>query len=140
MLRRLWLLFAQACTLCLAALFVVATLRPELLGRGAARETGVVLRQETTTPVVTPTVASHADAVRKAMPAVVNIYTKGVVRQRNPLADDPMMRRYFPDLAERGHAREMVSGPRRGRRGLPSCSRQTRQSWRCRLCSSCTRT
>jgi Do/DeqQ family serine protease len=100
-LRRLWLLFAQACTLCLAALFVVATLRPELLGRGAARETGVVLRQETSTPVVTPTVASHADAARKAMPAVVNIYTSKEVRQRSPLADDAMMRRYFPDLAER---------------------------------------
>jgi Do/DeqQ family serine protease len=108
-LRRLWLLFAQACTLCLAALFVVATLRPELLGRGAARETGVVLRQETSTPVVTPTVASHADAARKAMPAVVNIYTSKEVRQRNPLADDAMMRRYFPDLAERGALQRVTS-------------------------------
>ena len=109
MLRRLWLLFAQACTLCLAALFVVATLRPELLGRGPARETGVVLRQETSTPVVTPTVASHADAARKAMPAVVNIYTSKEVRQRNPLADDAMMRRYFPDLAERGSLQRVTS-------------------------------
>ena len=109
MLRRLWLLFAQACTLCLAALFVVATLRPELLGRGATRETGVVLRQETSTPVVTPTVASHADAARKAMPAVVNIYTSKEVRQRNPLADDAMMRRYFPDLAERGALQRVTS-------------------------------
>ncbi|HYR01052.1 MAG TPA: trypsin-like peptidase domain-containing protein [Casimicrobiaceae bacterium] len=109
MLRRLWLLFAQACTLCLAALFVVATLRPELLGRSAARETGVVLRQETSTPVVTPTVASHADAARKAMPAVVNIYTSKEVRQRNPLADDAMMRRYFPDLAERGALQRVTS-------------------------------
>ena len=102
MLRKLWLLFAQACTLCLAVLFVVATLRPDLLGRdGSARETGVVLRQETATPVVTPTVASHADAARKAMPAVVNIYTSKEVRPRNPLADDALLRRYFPDLAER---------------------------------------
>src|SRR4029453_11897799 len=31
--RKLWLLFAQACTLCLAVLFVVATFRPRLLGR-----------------------------------------------------------------------------------------------------------
>ncbi len=37
MLKRFWLLFAQACTLCVAALFVVATLRPDLLSRYAGR-------------------------------------------------------------------------------------------------------
>jgi len=100
-LRKLWLLFAQACTLCLAVLFVVATLRPDLLGRGAAREQGVVVRQETSTPLAMATIGSHADAARKAMPAVVNIYTSKEMRQRSPLSDDPMMRRYFPDLAER---------------------------------------
>jgi len=101
LLRKLWLLFAQACTLCLAVLFVVATLRPDLLGRAGTREQGVVLRQETATPVTTPAIGSHADAARKAMPAVVNIYTSKEMRQRSPLSDDPMMRRYFPDLAER---------------------------------------
>ncbi len=35
------------------------------------------------------------------MPAVVNIYTSKEMRQRSPLADDPLLRRYFPDLAER---------------------------------------
>ena len=51
-LRKFWLLFAQACTLCLAALFVVATLRPDLLPR--ARRQGQQRRaaaQETATPV-----------------------------------------------------------------------------------------
>ena len=33
MLRRLWLIFAQATTIGLAALFIVSTLRPEWLGR-----------------------------------------------------------------------------------------------------------
>ena len=32
-LRKLWLLFAQVATICLAALFVVTTLRPDLLAR-----------------------------------------------------------------------------------------------------------
>ena len=36
--------------------------------------------------------------VKKAMPAVVNIYTSKEMR-RGPLADDPLMRRYFPELA-----------------------------------------
>jgi len=47
MLRRFWLLFAQACTLCLAALFVVATLRPDLLPRWSSRgNNSVVVLQE----------------------------------------------------------------------------------------------
>ena len=100
-LRKLWLLFAQACTLCLAVLFVVATLRPDLLGRTDLHETGVVLHQETTTPVTMPAVASHSDAAKKAMPTVVSISTTKEMRQRGPLVDDALMRRYFPDLAER---------------------------------------
>jgi serine protease DegQ len=98
--RKFWLLFAQACTLCLAVLFVVATLRPDLLAQATHRD-GVVLLQETSTPVTTPTVTSHADAARKAMPAVVNLYTSKEMRQKNPLVDDTLLRRYFPDLADR---------------------------------------
>jgi serine protease DegQ len=101
LLRRFWLFFAQAVTLCLAALFVVATLRPDLLARFNDNRGQVVLFQETSTPVTTPTVASVADAAKKAMPAVVNIYTSKEMRQRGVLSDDPLMRRYFPELAER---------------------------------------
>jgi serine protease DegQ len=108
-LRKLWLLFAQACTLCLAVLFVVATLRPDLLGRTGAREAGVVLRQETTTPVTATAVTSHADAAKKAMPAVVNIYTSKEMRQRSPIVDDALLRRYFPDLAERAPRQRVTS-------------------------------
>ena len=60
-----------------------------------------MLLQETSTPVSAPPVATFADAAKKAMPAVVNIYTSKEMRQRQPLVDDPMLRRYFPDLAER---------------------------------------
>jgi serine protease DegQ len=101
LLRRFWLFFAQACTLSLAALFVVATLRPDLLARISDKGGRVVLLQETSTPVSTPPVASFSDAAKKAMPAVVNIYTSKEMRQRPPLADDPLLRRYFPDFAER---------------------------------------
>jgi serine protease DegQ len=101
LLRRIWLVFAQACTLCLAALFVVTTLRPDLLARFTEKPGRVVLLQETSTPVITPSIASFSDAAKKAMPAVVGIYTSKELRQRGPLADDPLLRRYFPDLAER---------------------------------------
>ena len=98
MLRKFWLLFAQACTLCLAALFVVATLRPDLLPRVNERAGSVIVTQETATAVAGSRVASYADAAKKAMPAVVNIFTSKDVRSRNPLADDPLFRRYFPEL------------------------------------------
>ncbi len=102
MLHKFWLVFAQACTVCLAGLFVVATLRPDLLPRISGKASSVVLTQETATPVVTPRVATYADAARKATPAVVNVYTSKEVRSRNPLADDLLLRRYFPDFAGRG--------------------------------------
>ena len=35
------------------------------------------------------------------MPSVVNIYTSKEMRGRNPMPDDSLLRRYFPDLAER---------------------------------------
>jgi serine protease DegQ len=100
-LRKFWLLFAQGCTLCLAALFVVATLRPDLLPRLSGKASNVVLVQETATPVLTPQVASYADAARKATPAVVNIYTSTSLPARHPLIDDSTLRQYFPDLAQR---------------------------------------
>jgi serine protease DegQ len=100
-LRRLWLVFAQACTVCLAALFVVTTLRPDLVPRSSEKPGQVVLLQETSTPVSTPPVASFSDAAKKSMPAVVGIYTSKEMRQRGSLQDDPLLRRYFPDLAER---------------------------------------
>jgi serine protease DegQ len=109
-LRKFWLLFAQACTLCLAALFVVATLRPDLLPRIAGKNGGVVVLREAEAPSTGATAAlTYADAAKKAMPAVVNIYTSKAVRSRNPLLDDAILRRYFPDLAERAPARRATS-------------------------------
>jgi Do/DeqQ family serine protease len=108
-LKRFWLLFAQACTLCVAALFVVATLRPDLLPRLSGRGSDVVLLQQGATQVATPHVASYADAARKAMPSVVNIYTSKAVRTRNPLFDDSILKRYFPELADRIPPRRATS-------------------------------
>jgi serine protease DegQ len=107
-LRKFWLLFAQACTVCLGVLFVVATLRPDLLPRLAGRN-NVVLVQETSTPLAGARVASYADAARKAMPSVVNIYSSKAARSRNPVLDDPLMQRYFPGFAQRVPPRRATS-------------------------------
>ncbi len=105
MLRKFWLLFAQACTLVLALLFVVATLRPDLVPK-LSGPGNVVLLQQASAPAPVAAGGSEsaltfADAAKKAMPSVVNIYTSKEMRGRNPMPDDTLLRRYFPDLAER---------------------------------------
>jgi serine protease DegQ len=52
---------------------------------------------------------TFADAAKKAMPAVVNIYSSKTVRSRNPVLDDSLMRRYFPDFAERMPSRRATN-------------------------------
>lgn len=50
---------------------------------------------------------SFSPVVKKAVPAVVNIYTSKTVAVRNPMLDDPLFRRFFGDQA-RGIPRERV--------------------------------
>jgi len=102
--RKLWLIFAQTATVCLAVLFVVSTLRPDLLG-GNARNSVVTVKEP---PVDAPgrAAASFSDAARKAMPAVVNIFTsQEVKRPRHPFMDDPLFRYFFGDQVEAGPQR-----------------------------------
>jgi serine protease Do len=53
---------------------------------------------------------SYAPVVRKAAPAVVNIFTKKVVRERalSPLFDDPLFRQFFGQDSPFGMPRERV--------------------------------
>jgi serine protease DegQ len=107
LLRRFWLLFAQVATICVAVLFVVVTLRPDLLGRFTGKN-NVVLVEESLGTVAGPKIASLADAARKATPSVVNVETSKAVKQRNPMLDDPVFRRFFPGLPE-GETRRATS-------------------------------
>src|SRR5689334_10180714 len=104
--RKLWLIFAQTATVCLAVLFVVSTLRPDLLGGGArgsvasagASATSVVTVKEPPAELLARSSASFSDAARKAMPAVVNIFTsQEIKRPRQPFMDDPVFRFFFGD-------------------------------------------
>ncbi len=99
--RKLWLLFAQAVTLTLAAIFVVSLVKPDWL----AWRTQVVEVREvqppqtaTATPVSLPPPAprlSFSEAARKATPSVVNISATRQVRRHNPILDDPAFQRFF---------------------------------------------
>ena len=94
MIRKLWLVFCQAATICVAALFVVTTLRPDLLAwtnRG-----GVVTIRESQPEGEPRKVSSLSEAAKRAMPAVVNVYTtKETKIPRHPFMDDPVFRHFF---------------------------------------------
>ena len=51
---------------------------------------------------------TFAPVVKKAKPAVVNVYAKKIVRVRSPLFDDPFFRRFFDDDLFFGRPRERV--------------------------------
>ena len=111
MLTRLWLLFAQATTVGLALLFIVATLKPQWLREAPtlAPAPQVTIRQAAAPEAARATAAmkSYAEAARRAMPAVVSVYTTKEIR-RAPALEDPIFDRFFGDRSP-GRA-ERVAG------------------------------
>ncbi len=101
MLRKFWLFFAQAVTVCVAALFVISTLRPELLPWSARNASTIAKVAAPAAPASAPVapgakLTSFSEAVKLAMPTVVNIYTsKEIKAQRPPFMDDPVFRYFF---------------------------------------------
>jgi serine protease DegQ len=97
--RKLWLLFAQAVTLTLAAIFVVSLVKPEWMSWRAqvveVRETIAAPSVSVALPGARPN--SYSDAAKKAIPSVVNISATRQVKRRNPLLDDPAFQRFFGD-------------------------------------------
>jgi serine protease DegQ len=94
MIRKLWLVFCQTATVCVAALFVVTSLRPDLLSWNSRGN--VVTIREAPPEAEARKISSFSDAAKRAMPAVVNIYTaKETKVQRQPFMDDPVFRHFF---------------------------------------------
>jgi serine protease DegQ len=97
--RKLWLIFAQTVTISLAVLFVIQQFYPNLLGsQDKAQDKTVEIKQaEAITSAVSQ--GSYSGAAKKAMPAVVNIFTskKAVANQHQQFMDDPLFRHFFGD-------------------------------------------
>jgi len=111
--RKHWLLFSQAVTIALALLFIIHTLKPELLPTAA--RSGVVTLYESATPNVINKFSStsFSSAAKKAMPAVVNIFTSTKIKTpTNPFRDDPRFRFFFgdPETEELGDSSSLGSG------------------------------
>ena len=103
--RKAWLLFSQTVTVAVALLFVVATLKPQWLGRGndpLARPTAAIVPLPApvqNVALIGPGTAAtgYSVAAKRASPAVVSI-TASRAPQR-PRNDDPMFRYFFGDRA-----------------------------------------
>jgi Do/DeqQ family serine protease len=103
--RRIWLIFSQAATVALALLFVVATLKPEWLGRvpGAMlpQIVSIAAAPAASAPATAGTgMVSYRAAAQRAAPAVVSIVASKAPA-RHPNANDPWFRFFF---GERGPA------------------------------------
>jgi serine protease DegQ len=104
--RRLWLLFAQTVTVGLAIWFIVASLKPEWAGNIGSASRGVQIASSSV-PMMeapghsAPAQASYREAAKRAMPAVVNIFTtKATSQPSHPFMDDPLFRKFFGEQQE----------------------------------------
>ena len=104
MFKRLWLTFAQAVTIGLAALFVLAAFRPSWLParmQSAPITAPSVASMPTRaiSPDAPASILSYSDGAKRATPAVVSIVTSKQTRlpPNHPWLDDPLFKRYFGD-------------------------------------------
>ncbi|MBC3812681.1 Do family serine endopeptidase [Undibacterium aquatile] len=113
--RRLWLLFAQTVTVGLAIWFIVTTLKPGWVNQpfsaaqGDPMGSALSLKEAPANSVGAQ--SSYRGAAQKAMPSVVNIYTsKEIQRARNPLLNDPFLRRFFGEQSNQRTERQSSLG------------------------------
>ncbi len=99
--RRLWLIFAEFVTVTLAVVFVITLIRPDW---NPWKRNVVEIREAGPLAAILPVSsggalrASYADAARKATQSVVNIAAlRDSRKSRNPLANDPLLRRFLQE-------------------------------------------
>ena len=106
MFNRLWLLFAQTVTILFAVWFIAATLKPNWISdQGVGSIVDSVTLKEGTYESNSLSPGSYHDAVKRSMPAVVNIFTSKVSakpktrkgNKQNPA--DPLFKFFFGDQA-----------------------------------------
>jgi serine protease DegQ len=97
--KKLWLIFAQTVTVCLALFFVLRLFSPNLLEDFPSPKPNTVTVKQAEPSFSVNLAGSYRQAVKKAMPAVVNIFTskKATNNPHQKYLDDPMFRQFFGD-------------------------------------------
>ena len=104
MVKHLWLLFAQIFTALLAIVFILATFKPQWLEGGPfsslaglvgfGESVSTITVKESNIDPSTPNPGSYHEAVKKSMPAVVNIFTSknGNRNKKKDKSQEPQFR------------------------------------------------
>src|SRR5581483_8262160 len=85
----------------LALAFVIVAIRPDLVRRSPAVAVLPALPAETTPSVAAPARVTYSAAVQRAAPAVVNIYTQRLVRERVAPSMGELFGDYLPRYRDR---------------------------------------
>lgn len=100
--HKIWLIFAQSVTACLGILFVLRLFYPHVF---ETSQEPIIIKQVATQATALPN--THASgtfsvAAKKAMPAVVNIFTtsKSAPNPHQQYMDDPLFKHFFGEQQE----------------------------------------
>lgn len=98
--RHLWSIFSQAVTVCLGILFVLKLFYPNLLTQPANKT--LIIKETAANSQAMVAKSGYRNAVSKAMPSVVNIFTTARISQdpHHALKNDPLFRHFFGDEIE----------------------------------------
>ena len=104
--KKLWLIFAQAVTVCVAALFVVTTLKPAWLKQTPLQAPAIaaapaIANDAPRSNVPSAPIASFAEAAQRSSKAVVNVFTKQKRAKVAAGVNDPFYKFFFGDKAPR---------------------------------------
>ena len=95
--RKTWLIFAQTVTICLGILFMLQIFKLDLL---KFNQKPTVIQQATSEESAKPA-STYSGAAKKAMPAVVNIFTSSKsINPHQQFMDEPLFRHFFGDQLE----------------------------------------
>ena len=110
MLRKVWLVFAQALAIGLAGVFIVSWFAPDVVRVSPSVVTVMQAGTANDGPAASP--ASYSGAARKAIPSVVNIYTSKALPARRRSPDEQALRRFYGEQFddEQGRSNSLGSG------------------------------
>ena len=106
--KKLWLIFAQTVTISLAVVFVVQIFYPKLIHSNIQYVEDHIAK----VPQQTNGFSSYSVAAKKAMPAVVNIFTskKNSSNPHQQFLDDPLFKHFFGDPSDEQSQHETSLG------------------------------
>ncbi|NDU87574.1 MAG: trypsin-like serine protease [Ferrovum sp.] len=108
--QKLWLIFAQTVTLCLGILFTISVFRHDHLGQLSSNQPAPPPQTaQMPPPEGREPIGSYRDAAHRAMPTVVNIFTRKASHRATGMPEDPALRQFFGDNSSGDNTPQQLS-------------------------------